>query len=310
MEKQATHQSVMLQEAVAGLVVQPNGIYIDATYGRGGHSQAILRLLGDNGQLISIDKDPEAVADANARFVDDPRIKVFHSSFANLADVAKSQQVYGSVNGILFDLGVSSPHLDEARRGFSFSREGPLDMRMDTTSGMTAAEWLAQVSESELTAVLRNYGEERYARRIAAAVIAARQQQAIDTTKRLATIISAAVPSRERHKHPATRSFQAIRIYINQELEELKASLEQVLDVLAVGGRLVAISFHSLEDRIVKQFINRHTGQHDLPRHLPIQHSQICQRLQKIGRYAPSEQEVNTNPRARSAVCRVAEKLQ
>jgi 16S rRNA (cytosine1402-N4)-methyltransferase len=310
MENNASHESVMLQEAVAGLAVQPNGIYIDATYGRGGHSQAILKLLGDNGQLISIDKDPEAVADANKRFANESRIKVFHRSFAQVAEVAKSAQVAGSVNGVLFDLGVSSPHFDEARRGFSFSREGPLDMRMDTTRGMTAAEWLAQVSESELITVLRNYGEERYARRIAAAVIAARQQQAIDTTTRLAAIISAAVPSRERHKHPATRSFQAIRIYINQELEELKTSLEQVLDVLAVGGRLVAISFHSLEDRIVKQFIQRHTGQYDLPRHLPIQHDQICQRLQKVGRYSPSETEVNNNPRARSAVCRVAEKLQ
>jgi 16S rRNA (cytosine1402-N4)-methyltransferase len=304
------HHSVLLQQAVQCLSVQPSGVYVDGTYGRGGHTQAILDHLGEDGQLIAIDKDPVACEHAQQQFGDDKRFSIHHGAFTCLSELTKEKNVFGSVNGILFDLGLSSPHLDEPSRGFSFMHDGPLDMRMDTTKGLTAAQWLSEVSQQELETILRNYGEERYARRIAKAIIRERDAQSVDSTNKLASVIAMASPVKDRHKHPATRSFQAIRIFINQELEELQATLEQTLDVLAVGGRLVVISFHSLEDRIVKRFINRHTQGENLPRGLPLIEEKICQRLQKInGAIRPSADEISQNPRARSAVLRVVEKI-
>ncbi|MEM9243937.1 MAG: 16S rRNA (cytosine(1402)-N(4))-methyltransferase RsmH [Pseudomonadota bacterium] len=304
------HQSVMLKEALYYLAVQGGGIYIDGTYGRGGHTQSILDHLDKNGRLVAIDKDVEACEHAQSHYANDARFSIQHTSFNHLSDVATAQGISGSVNGILLDLGISSPHVDNPERGFSFMREGPLDMRMDQSTGKTAAQWLAEVSEDDLERILRVYGEERYAQRIAKGIIDARQTGAIDSTKRLASIIASLTPSHERHKHPATRCFQAIRIFINNELEELQTTLEQALDVLTVGGRLVVISFHSLEDRIVKKFINKHARGDSLPRGLPLIEERICRRLEKInGTVRASEQEISTNPRARSAVLRAVEKI-
>lgn len=305
------HQAVMLNEAIHGLAIKPEGIYIDATYGRGGHSQAMMSQLNAQGQLIAIDQDLTAVEHAHTLFSTRSNVHLFHGSFAELGNFAQMAQVNGCVNGILFDLGVSSPHLDDASRGFSFMREGPLDMRMDRSSGWTAAEWLATVSEKELAKVLYEYGEERYGRRIAAAIVAERERMPLHTTTQLAAVIAAASPSHDRHKHPATRSFQAIRIFINQELEALETALEQALDVLAVGGRLVVISFHSLEDRMVKQFMHKHSKEDSLPRKLPIMAEKMTKkRLIKIGSAIhPSDNEINENPRARSAILRIAEKI-
>jgi 16S rRNA (cytosine1402-N4)-methyltransferase len=307
---QTEHQSVMLAEAINALSIKPEGIYVDATYGRGGHSAEILKYLNSNGRLIAIDKDPLAIKHAQEYFQDDARMQLFHGSFARLEDFVTQAGVKGKVNGILFDLGMSSPQLNQADRGFSFMREGPLDMRMDTSSGLTAAEWLSQVSERELEKVLREYGEERYAKRIAAAIVEERKQKNIDTTKQLAAIVAAASPFHDPHKHPATRSFQAIRIFINQELEELESTLKQALDVLAIGGRLVVISFHSLEDRMVKQFIAKHAKGEEIPRKLPILGSNKGKRLLKLSSaIQPSDIEVKQNLRARSAVLRIAEKI-
>lgn len=304
------HQAVMLDEAITGLNIQPDGIYLDATYGRGGHARGILNRLNSSGKLLVMDKDPQAIADAQSLAATDARVRVFAGSFSEVAVFCSQENLVGKVNGILFDLGVSSPQLDQADRGFSFMRDGALDMRMDPTSGVSAAQWLASASAEQIAWVLKNYGEERFSARIANAIVAARSQTPIHTTAQLAAIISKATPFKEKHKHPATRSFQAIRIYINQELEDLTATLDQVLTILAVHGRLVVISFHSLEDRIVKQFIAAEAKGDDYPHLLPIKHSQLQPKLLKIGKaLKPTDLEVTENVRSRSATLRIAEKL-
>ncbi len=304
------HQAVMLQEAIAGLNIKPSGIYVDATYGRGGHSRAILAKLNAYGKLLVMDKDPEAIKDARQLAAADARVSIFAGSFKNIGEFCQQMGVVGKIDGILFDLGVSSPQLDQAERGFSFMRDGQLDMRMDHNSGISAAQWLAVASAEEIAAVLKNLGEERFSNRIAKAITNKRAQQPITTTKELADIISAAIPVKEKHKHPATRSFQAIRIYINQELEDLNAALNRVIEILNVHGRLVAISFHSLEDRIVKQYIAQQVKGDDFPHLLPIKHTELRPKLRKIGKaIKPSAEELAYNVRARSATLRIAEKL-
>ena len=305
------HIPVLLNETLAGLVVSADGIYVDATFGRGSHSQAILNKLGQHGRLIAFDKDPEAIAYAQKHFTD-KRFSIFHTSFARMHIVLNELNVLGKVNGILFDLGVSSPQLDTPERGFSFVREGTLDMRMDTSRGVTAMQWLADISEEELANVLWQYGEEKFSRRIARAIVTTRSTQPITTTAQLANIIKFAMPKPKKphDKHPATRSFQAIRIAVNQELTELESALMQAFAALATGGRLAVISFHSLEDRIVKQFIKQLEKGEELPRGLPVRGSHFQAKLKAIGKpVKPSEEETHFNPRARSAVLRIAEKL-
>jgi 16S rRNA (cytosine1402-N4)-methyltransferase len=308
------HIPVLLNEAVAGLLTSLNGIYVDATFGRGSHSQAILDQLSSQGRLIAFDKDPEAVAYAKQHFSRDKRFSIFHSSFANMQTVLNELQVFGSVNGILFDLGVSSPQLDDPLRGFSFSRDGKLDMRMDTTQGVDAMTWIATVDETELADTLWKYGEEKFSRKIARTIVAARAEQPITSTAQLADIIKFSIPKPKtpHDKHPATRSFQAIRIAINQELTDLELGLAQGLEALTVGGRLSLISFHSLEDRIVKLFIRQHEKgeEGNIPRGLPIKGMNFNARLKSVGKpIKPSMKELNLNPRARSAILRIAEKL-
>jgi 16S rRNA (cytosine1402-N4)-methyltransferase len=303
------HQPVLLKEVIAQLAIKPAGIYIDATFGRGGHAKEILRRLGKNGRLWVIDKDPAAIASALRQGSQDKRLHVYHGSFTALEEITKKNGIYGQVNGILFDLGVSSPQLEQATRGFSFLRDGLLDMRMNPQQGINAAQWLACATEKEIAQVLRDYGEERYANRIAKAIGAARKQEPIVTTVQLATIVKNAHPRWDRHKHPATQTFQAIRICINHELDELQASLAQSVEVLAVGGRLLVISFHSLEDRIVKQFMRKHAREPLALRQLPIM-SMWKPRLKTLGRgIKPDAQAIAVNPRSRSARLRVAEKL-
>ena len=295
---------------MAALQVDADGVYVDATFGRGGHSAAILQRLGVGGRLIAIDKDPWAVEVARERSARDRRFSIYQGSFAMLEYFAEAEAVSGKVNGVMFDLGVSSPQLDTAERGFSFLREGPLDMRMDTLQGESAAAWLARASEADIAHVLKTYGEERFAKRIARAIVRARQEAPIETTTQLAQIVAAANPAWERDKHPATRAFQAIRIHINRELEDLEQGLPQALRVLAPGGRLAVISFHSLEDRIVKRFMRDEARGGDLPRGLPVPASAFKPTLRIVGKPAyPGVAEVAANPRARSAVLRVAEKL-
>jgi 16S rRNA (cytosine1402-N4)-methyltransferase len=304
------HQPVLLAEAMAALAIKPDGVYVDATFGRGGHSAAILDRLGATGRLLAIDKDPQAVQAAHARFHACGRFYIEYASFALLRQLTDRLGLTGKVDGIVLDLGVSSPQLDEPERGFSFAKTGPLDMRMDPTREPTAAAWLAKASEAEIADVLKTYGEERHARRIARAIVVERQRRPLETTTQLANLITAAAPRRERNKHPATRSFQAIRIFINRELEELQEVLAHSLVVLAAYGRLVVISFHSLEDRIVKRFIRRHSQGEPRPRGLPIRDAQGAGRLRRIGRaIRPSDAECQRNPRARSAVLRVAERM-
>lgn len=304
------HSPVMLAEALEGLSIEPNGFYVDCTFGRGGHSRAILEKLGPDGRLLALDKDPVAVGSGEARaLLHDGRFAIVHSSYAELKRQVERHHAAGRVAGILMDLGVSSPQLDETERGFSFLRDGFLDMRMDTSQGVTAAEWLSTVTEEELVRVLRLYGEERFARRIARAVVDARKTNPIMTTRQLAALIEKVVTKREPSKHPATRSFQAIRIAINGELEDLESALPQAVDVLRPGGRLAVISFHSLEDRIVKRFMREEERGKAWPAHLP----RPCEhrsRLKCIGRaQKPQTAEVSVNPRARSAVLRVAERV-
>ena len=308
----ALHLSVLYQEALDALNIRPNGLYVDATFGRGGHSKGILEVLGSSGSLLAFDRDLEAINSNEAKVLkQDVRFDLHHGCFAELASVCRQRECDGKVDGILLDLGGSSPQLDFAERGFSFLRDGPLDMRMDTTNGLSAADYLAHVSEQDLVKVLFEYGEERFARRIAKAIIEQRKTAAIETTLQLAKLIEQAVPFKEKHKHPATRSFQAIRIEINQELEQVKQVLEQALDVLAPGGRLVVIAFHSLEDRIVKRFIRSESGRKTNPGKLPIKEEAIERgKLKKIGQsIRAQEAELKQNPRARSAVMRVAEKI-
>lgn len=305
------HLPVLLNEAINHLVTTPEGVYVDATFGRGSHSKAILSKLSATGRLIAFDKDPEAIAYAK-QSITDSRFSIHHASFARMQMVLSEQQVFGEISGILFDLGVSSPQLDNPDRGFSFVREGRLDMRMDTTQGDSALHWLARVGEDELATILWQYGEERFSRRIAKAIVNEREQKPITTTTQLADIIKYAIPkaARSYDKHPATRSFQAIRIYINQELVELQSALAQALDALVIGGRLAVISFHSLEDRIVKEFVRHNEKGEELPKGLPIKGEHFNAKLKSITKpIKASEQEVNQNPRARSAMLRISEKL-
>ncbi len=304
------HESVLLHAAVDALAIQKNGIYVDATFGRGGHSRAILSELGPQGRLIAMDQDPEAiVAGADAQ-KHDSRLQVSHSAFSRIAAVVVAQGCQGLVNGILFDLGVSSPQLDNAERGFSFMRDGPLDMRMNPGKGLSAAQWINLAKETDIADVLYKFGEERHSRRMARRIVEFRKDNLIYTTNQLAELVKEANPAWERDKHPATRAFQAIRIHVNKEFDELEAGLRQALDVLAVGGRLVVISFHSLEDRIVKKFIAMQTKGDNFPRDLPIQQSQLRPRLRAIGKAVkPDGAEIERNPRARSAVMRIAEKI-
>lgn len=304
-----THRPVLLAEAVAGLAVQPGALVIDATFGRGGHSAAILRAMGPEGRLLALDRDAAAVGSPEAmQLREDPRFELERANFSRLGALAESYGWSGRITGILFDLGVSSPQLDDAARGFSFLRNGPLDMRMDTDRGPTARDWLAVASEAELVAVLRDFGEERFARRIARAICQYRVQHGpLSMTTELADLIERVVPYREHGRHPATRSFQAIRIFLNGELTELEAGLRQAVEVLAPGGRLVVIAFHSLEDRIVKRFMRAEERGQPGPPRWPVSGSGRLRRIGKAVRPGPEEAE--SNPRARSAVLRIAERL-
>ena len=298
--------SVLLAESVSALSVRADGSYLDGTFGRGGHSREILSLLSPSGQLIAVDKDPAAETSAQA-LADDSRFKFVAGSFADISSVVLD----GSLDGILLDLGVSSPQLDDATRGFGFNGDGPLDMRMDTRSGMTAAEWIASASEQEIGDVIKTYGEERFAKRMASAIVKVRVETPITGTRQLASIIAEANPKWEPNKHPATRAFQAIRIFINRELEDLELALSSMVDKLVIGGRLVVISFHSLEDRIVKRFMRDQARGIQLPRHVPVVDSDAGKTLNLIGKAVkPSDEEVARNPRSRSAVMRVAERRQ
>lgn len=302
------HYPVMLKEALRGLAIRPDGKYVDGTFGRGGHSRAILSRLGEAGRLLGIDQDPAAVAWSETH-IHDPRFVIRHGSFAELGRFVDELGWRGRVNGILLDLGVSSPQLDEAERGFSFLREGPLDMRMNPEAGPSAREWLAQVDQRTLEKVLRSYGEERFAGRIARAIKEAIGEGKLHTTTELAALIEQVVPRRERNKHPATRSFQAIRIAVNRELEALQQVLQQAVEVLAPGGRLVVISFHSLEDRLVKRFIRNQSRVEEIFPGLPTAGQSGQPRLRPVGKAQfPSERELAENTRSRSAVLRVAEK--
>jgi len=306
------HLPVMFAEALQQLAIKEDGVYLDCTFGRGGHSQGILNLLGPSGRLLAFDRDLDAInSDYAQAMLDDKRFELKHTPFSELENIVASEDLVGKVDGILMDLGVSSPQLDNPERGFSFLRDGPLDMRMDGNAGVTAAQWLTVVGEEELVKVLFEYGEERFARRIAHAIIEKRVNSPITTTRELAKLIEDVVPVKEKHKHPATRSFQAIRIEINSELDELKTVLQQSARILKPGGRLVVISFHSLEDRIVKRFIRAESGAKYNPGRLPIKEVDIAKGiLKKTGKALKAgQQEIAQNPRARSAIMRVAEKV-
>ena len=301
---QAEHVSVLLEESVAALAIKPDGTYLDGTFGRGGHSRAILSSLSNSGRLIAFDKDPQAESSAE-QFSEDPRFEFVRASFAEISSRVETSEL----DGILLDLGVSSPQLDNAERGFGFSDDGPLDMRMDTRAGMTAAEWLATAPEEDIADVIKTYGEERFAKRMASAIVKARAESPITRTKQLATIVAEANPKWEPHKHPATRAFQAIRIFINRELEDLEIALGHTVDALSEGGRLVVISFHSLEDRIVKRFMRDQARGQQLPKHVPVIDSDTGKTLNLVGKAVkPSTDEVQRNPRSRSATMRVAER--
>lgn len=305
-----THVSVLLEEAVAALVTDPAGFYVDGTFGRGGHSGLILQRLSASGSLLAIDKDHAAIAVAQQRFGHDPRFAIVQGSFAGLATQIETQGMAGKVAGVLLDLGVSSPQLDEPERGFSFQADGPLDMRMDQSAGQSAADWINTAKEDDIAWVLKELGEERFARRMARAIVAERQNRRFTRTRELAEVVKAANPAWEKGKHPATRAFQAIRIHINNELGDLAAVLGQAVDVLAPGGRLVVISFHSLEDRLVKRFFRRLEQGDPLPTGVPVRDEQLNRRLRTCGKaIKASDQEIATNQRSRSAVMRVAEKL-
>lgn len=310
------HISVLLHESIDGLAIKPDGIYIDGTFGRGGHSRTILSQLGPNGRLYSIDRDPQAIAEAQK--IDDPRFTIVHGPFSGIADYAQRYDLVGKVDGVLFDLGVSSPQLDDAERGFSFMKDGPLDMRMDPTSGMPVSDWLAQADLDDITWVIREFGEDKHARRIAKAIVAYRENEEnepLTRTSQLAKLISDAAPkSFKEKKHPATRSFQAFRIYINSELEEIDTALKGAASILAPQGRLSVISFHSLEDRMVKRFMRKESKGPEVPHGIPLTQEQIralgSADLKTVGKaIKPSEQEVEMNPRSRSSVLRIAEKL-
>lgn len=302
-----SHTPVLLQAAVEGLRVRADGVYVDCTFGRGGHSREVLARLGKGGRLIALDRDPAAIAAHGD--IDDERLQLVHSSFSGLHDVLRERGI-AQVDGILLDIGVSSPQLDDGTRGFSFRVDAPLDMRMDTSRGTTAAGWLASADEQEIREVIRNYGEERFAKQIAAAIVAARAGRPVATTRELAGIVAKAVRTREPGQDPATRTFQALRIHVNQELEELTRVLPQCVAALAPEGRLVVISFHSLEDRIVKRFLRAHSQPPQMPARLPLRARDLPRPpLSLIGKLQrPAHDEVAANPRARSAVMRIAER--
>lgn len=304
------HRTVLLDEAVDGLNIRPDGIYVDGTFGRGGHSRLILSRLAANGRLIAIDRDPQAIKAASE--IKDNRFSIVHGPFSNLADYVADLGLSGKIDGVLLDLGVSSPQLDDPERGFSFMRDGPLDMRMDPTRGVSAAQWLMTAQQEDISWVLKTFGEERFAKRIARAVVERNKTQPLTRTHELAQLIADASPFREKHKHPATRSFQAIRIYINSELEEIEQALSGALEVLQTAGRLSVISFHSLEDRIVKRFIRKNSQGPQVPAGIPLTEEQLKahggRRLKALGKKKPSEREIAENLRARSSVLRIAEK--
>jgi 16S rRNA (cytosine1402-N4)-methyltransferase len=304
------HVPVLLGPVLEGLEIKTDGLYVDATFGRGGHSSAILKQLNANGRLIAIDRDPQAIASAALALTNDPRVTLLRSDFAELAKHIDEQGLTGRVDGLLLDLGVSSPQLDEAERGFSFLRDGPLDMRMDPESGKSAAAWLLTADEKALKRVIYQYGEERDAPRIARAIVTARASSAIETTGQLADIVSSVIPARVRKKHPATKTFQAIRIFINDELEQLKAVLEQSIDILAGGGRLCVISFHSLEDRIVKRFMRDASRETEQYRGMPNVPEEFQPKLRQVGKaIVATADEIAANVRARSARLRIAERI-
>ncbi|MGL4456594.1 MAG: 16S rRNA (cytosine(1402)-N(4))-methyltransferase RsmH [Plesiomonas sp.] len=309
MSENYQHVTVLLHEAVEGLAIRPDGIYIDGTFGRGGHSRLILSKLGPEGRLIAIDRDLRAIAEAQT--IDDPRFQIVHGPFSNVQHYVDELGLNGKIDGFLLDLGVSSPQLDEAERGFSFMRDGPLDMRMDQSSGQSAAEWLMKAEADDIAWVLKTFGEERFAKRIARAIVERNRENPMTRTRELAELIAVASPFKEKHKHPATRTFQAIRIYINSELEEIERALEGSLPILAEGGRLSVISFHSLEDRIVKRFIRRQSKGPEIPAGLPLTEAQLAhgKKMVAIGKaIMPSDEEVERNARSRSAVLRLAER--
>jgi len=304
------HRPVLLEEVLDALRIRQDGLYVDGTFGRGGHAEAVLERLQSQGRVLAFDKDPAALAFAASRFSEEPRLIMRRGSFGDLRAVVTELGWQGKVDGILLDLGVSSPQLDDAARGFSFLNDGPLDMRMDPDSGTSAADWLAEASAQDIADVLWRYGEERHSRRIARAIVARRDDAPLRTTRQLAELIASVVPGREGRKHPATRSFQAIRIFINRELQDLETVLPQAVDVLAPGGRLAVISFHSLEDRIVKRFIRDQQRGPQLPPDLPVVPEAYKPPLRAVGKAVrPGEQELRDNPRARSAVLRVAERV-
>jgi len=307
----ADHAPVLHDEVIEALSIRPDGNYVDGTYGRGGHALSILALLGEQGRLIVMDRDPQAIADARQKLGDDSRVIIIHDDYANLRQQVDGLDLLERIDGILLDLGVSSPQLDDADRGFSFQRNGPLDMRMNPESGQSAAAWLGQADETEIARVLWEYGEERHSRRIARKIVAVREKQPIEDTGTLAGLISEVMPRPKNNRHPATRSFQAIRIHVNQELSQIQRLLDSVLDILRIGGRLLVISFHSLEDRLVTRFFSRQSRRPPLPRGLPLRESEIDSviRLRLVGKAVRAGQdELESNPRARSAVLRVAER--
>ena len=306
-----SHAPVLHDEVIEALAIRPDGKYVDGTYGRGGHALSILALLGEQGRLIVMDRDPQAIADARQKLGDDSRVTIIHDDYANLRQQMAALDLLEQIDGILLDLGVSSPQLDDADRGFSFQHKGPLDMRMNPEAGQSAAQWLARADEAEIARVLWEYGEERHSRRIARKIVAVREKQPIEDTAALASLISEIMPRPKNNRHPATRSFQAIRIHVNQELAQVQRLLDSVLDILRIGGRLLVISFHSLEDRLVKRFFNRQSRRPPLPRGLPLRESEIdyVVRLRLVGNpVRAGRAELESNPRARSAVLRIAER--
>ncbi|RBP49858.1 16S rRNA (cytosine(1402)-N(4))-methyltransferase RsmH [Arenicella xantha] len=309
MEIVEQHIPVLKREALDALNIRSDGVYVDATLGRAGHARAILERLGDNGRLIGFDRDPRAIELASAIFAEEPRVQIIHSDFARMAEKLHAVAQLESVDGVFMDLGVSSPQLDQAERGFSFMRDGALDMRMDTTQGESAAQWLASVDERDLMMVLFDLGEEKFARRIARAIVLERDESAIQTTLHLARIVEEATPKKDKHKHPATRTFQAIRLHVNQELSQVSEALPQAVSLLNEGGRLAVISFHSLEDRIVKRFIRDLSTPNLPPKNIPVTSDMYLTPLKPIGKaIKPTADEVRENPRARSSVLRIAER--
>jgi len=304
------HRPVLLAEAVDALAIKADGFYLDGTFGRGGHSAEILSHLGEGGKLLAIDQDPLAVAEAQEKFSSDGRFEIIRENFENMQSAVSNRNMMQKINGVLLDIGVSSPQLDDASRGFSFIKSGPLDMRMNPDMGQSAAQWLASVDEYDLTTVLMHFGEEKFARRIANAIVKTRAEIEINNTVQLANIIEAAIPVKPKNKHAATKSFQAIRIHINRELEVLENALQSGLNVLAVGGRLAVISFHSLEDRMVKRFFRKMSQGPQIPKDIPIMAKDLEQPFKLVGKaIKPSKQEVQENPRSRSSVLRVIERV-